>query len=173
VRNPCFVQPTGRFIVPYSPSSGEPCEVVECARSRCGQRSTICLKPAHRTFVENRLAFSRSFKDVARILTETLPGIAWHAVGHAMAAYEIALSYAKERIQFGKPLSSQLQGEGKLTDARASLAKMNNARLAREVVADAREMLGATEFCSNTRLLATTPVSRVCLRMKGPIQSNR
>lgn len=118
--------------------------------------------------VENRLAFSRSFKDTARVLTETRPGIAWHAVGHAMAAYEIALSYAKERIQFGKPLSSfqiiqnklagmlanltsmqlislrlaQLQAEGKVNDARASLAKMNNARLAREVVADAREMLG-------------------------------
>jgi glutaryl-CoA dehydrogenase len=118
--------------------------------------------------VENRLAFSRSFKDTARVLTETRPGIAWHAVGHAMAAYEIALSYARERKQFGKPLSSfqiiqnklagmlanltsmqliclrlaQLQAEGKLTGARASLAKMNNARLAREVVADAREMLG-------------------------------
>ena len=118
--------------------------------------------------VEKRLALSRSFKDVARILTETRPGIAWHAVGHAMAAYEIALSYAKKRVQFGKPLSSfqtvqnklaamlanltsmqliclrlaQLQGEGKLTDARASLAKMTNARLAREVVADSREMLG-------------------------------
>ncbi len=118
--------------------------------------------------IENRLAFSRSFKDTARVLTETRPGIAWHAVGHAMAAYEIALSYARERIQFGKPLSSfqiiqnklagmlanltsmqliclrlaQLQAEGKLNDARASLAKMNNARLAREVVADAREMLG-------------------------------
>jgi glutaryl-CoA dehydrogenase len=118
--------------------------------------------------VKNRLAFSRSFEDTARVLTETRPGIAWHAVGHAMAAYEIALSYAKERIQFGKPLASfqiiqnklavmlanltsmqliclrlaQLQAEGKLTDARASLAKMNNARLAREVVADAREMLG-------------------------------
>lgn len=37
---------------------------------------------------------------------------------------------------------AQLQGEGKWTDGRASLAKMNNARLAREVVADAREMLG-------------------------------
>src|SRR5207244_11583642 len=37
---------------------------------------------------------------------------------------------------------AQLQEEGKMTDAMASLAKMNNARLAREVVADAREMLG-------------------------------
>jgi len=37
---------------------------------------------------------------------------------------------------------SQLEAEGKMTAAMASLAKMNNARLAREVVADAREMLG-------------------------------
>jgi glutaryl-CoA dehydrogenase len=118
--------------------------------------------------VENRLALSRSFKDTARVLTEARCGIAWHAVGHVMAAYEVALSYAKERILFGKPLATsqiiqnklavmlanltsmqllcvrlaQLQAEGQLTDARASLAKMNNARLAREIVADAREMLG-------------------------------
>jgi glutaryl-CoA dehydrogenase len=118
--------------------------------------------------VDNRLAFSRSFKDTARVLAATRSGIAWQAVGHAMAAYEISLSYTKERIQFGQPLASfqliqnklagmlanltsmqllclrlgQLQAEGKMTDAMASLAKMNNARLAREVVAEAREMLG-------------------------------
>lgn len=118
--------------------------------------------------IENRLAFSRNFKDTARVLTATRCGIAWQAVGHAMAAYEIALLYTKERIQFGKPLASfqiiqsklagmlanlttmqllclrlsQLQAKGKMTDAIASLAKMNNARLAREVVAESREMLG-------------------------------
>ncbi|TMB75906.1 MAG: acyl-CoA dehydrogenase [Chloroflexi bacterium] len=95
-------------------------------------------------------------------------GVAWEAVGHAIAAYEIALTYAKERIQFDKPLISfqiiqnklaimlanvttmqllclrlgQLQEEHKMTASMASMAKMNNARLAREVVADAREMLG-------------------------------
>ena len=117
---------------------------------------------------ENRLALSRSFKDTALVLTATRSGVAWEAVGHAVAAYEIALTYAKERIQFSKPLASfqiiqnklaamlanvttmqllclrlsQLEAEGKMTAAMASLAKMNNARLAREVVADAREMLG-------------------------------
>jgi glutaryl-CoA dehydrogenase len=117
---------------------------------------------------ENRLALSRSFKDTARVLTATRSGVAWEAIGHAIAAFEIASSYVKERIQFGKPLASfqiiqqklatmlanvtsmqllclrlaQLQAEGKMTDAMASLAKMNNARLAREVVAEAREMLG-------------------------------
>jgi glutaryl-CoA dehydrogenase len=117
---------------------------------------------------ENRLAESRSFKDTSLVLTATRSGVAWEAIGHAVAAYEIALNYAKERVQFGKPLISfqliqnklanmlanvttmqllclrlsQLQEAGKMTAAMASLAKMNNARLAREVVADAREMLG-------------------------------
>lgn len=118
--------------------------------------------------VANRLAKSRSFKDTSSVLTATRSGVAWEAVGHAVAAYEIALAYAQQRIQFGKPLTSfqliqnklagmlanvtsmqllclrlsQLQAENKMTAAMASLAKMNNARLAREVVADAREMLG-------------------------------
>src|SRR5947209_1346068 len=118
--------------------------------------------------LENRLALSRSFKDTALVLTASRSGVAWQAIGHAIAAYDIALTYTKERIQFGKPLASfqiiqnklaamlanvttmqllclrlsQLQAQGKMTDAMASLAKMNNARLAREVVAEAREMLG-------------------------------
>jgi glutaryl-CoA dehydrogenase len=130
-------------------------------------QTNITLKDAH-VLVGNRLALSRSFKDTAAVLTATRSGVAWEAVGHAVAAYEIALAYTKERIQFGKPLASfqiiqnklssmlanvtsmqllclrlgQLQEQGKMTAAMASLAKMNNARLAREVVAEAREMLG-------------------------------
>ncbi|HEV2235194.1 MAG TPA: acyl-CoA dehydrogenase family protein [Ktedonobacterales bacterium] len=117
---------------------------------------------------ENRLASARSYKDTAKVLTATRSGVAWEAIGHAVAAYEIAVAYTHQRIQFGKTLASfqiiqsklagmlanvttmqllclrlaQLQAEGKMTDAMASLAKMNNARLAREVVAEAREMLG-------------------------------
>jgi glutaryl-CoA dehydrogenase len=117
---------------------------------------------------ENRLARSRTFKDTATVLTATRSGVAWEAIGHAVAAYEIAVNYTRQRIQFGKPLASfqiiqgklagmlanvttmqllclrlsQLQAAGVMTDAMASLAKMNNARLAREVVAEAREMLG-------------------------------
>ncbi len=116
----------------------------------------------------NRLAHAHTFKDTARVLTATRSGVAWEAVGHAIAAYEIAVNYTRQRVQFGKPLASfqliqsklagmlanvtamqllclrlsQLQAAGAMTDAMASLAKMNNARLAREVVADAREMLG-------------------------------
>ena len=130
-------------------------------------QTDIELKDVH-VPVENRLANARSFKDTSEVLTATRSGVAWEAIGHAVAAYEIARDYTSKRIQFGKPLASyqliqsklasmlanvttmqllclrlgQLQGEGKMTAAMASLAKMNNARLAREVVADAREMLG-------------------------------
>ena len=118
--------------------------------------------------VSSRLAGSHSFKDTSRVLTATRFGVAWEAVGHAVAGYEIALNYAKQRTQFGKPLASfqiiqqklatmlanvtsmqllclrlsQLLDQGKMSDGMASLAKMNNARMAREVVAEAREMLG-------------------------------
>jgi glutaryl-CoA dehydrogenase len=85
-----------------------------------------------------------------------------------MAAYEAALAYAKERTTFGKPIASyqlvqaklvgmlaeitamqlvalrlsQLLQAGKMTDGQASLAKMHNARKARQVCADARDVLG-------------------------------
>jgi glutaryl-CoA dehydrogenase len=117
---------------------------------------------------ENRLANSRGFGDAVQVLTPTRHQVAWEAVGHAVAAYELALTYAKERVQFGKPIASfqliqgklakmladitamqtlcfrlsQLRAEGRMTIAMASLAKMHNAKRAYQVVADARDILG-------------------------------
>ena len=117
---------------------------------------------------ENRLANSRGFGDAVQVLTPTRHNVAWEAVGHAVAAYELALTYAKERVQFGKPIASfqliqgklarmladiavmqtlcfrlsQLRAEGRMTIAMASLAKMHNAKRAYQVVADARDILG-------------------------------
>ena len=117
---------------------------------------------------ENRLANSRGFGDAVRVLTPTRHNVAWEAVGHAVAAYELALTYVKERVQFGKPIASfqliqgklarmladitamqtlcfrlsQLREEGRMTIAMASLAKMHNAKRAYQVVADARDILG-------------------------------
>ena len=116
----------------------------------------------------NRLPLARSFKDTARVLAATRNSIAWGALGHATAAYEIALSYCRQRHQFGKPLVAfqivqnrlvkmlaelcsmqlycrqlgRLENEGALTDTIAALAKMNNTRRAREVIAEARDLLG-------------------------------
>lgn len=117
---------------------------------------------------ENRLALASSSKATGKVLVMTRVGVAWEAIGHAMAAYEIALAYARKREQFGKPIASfqmiqeklvkmlseitamqfmtlrlsQLLEQGKLTDAQASLAKMHNAAKAREIVAVGREILG-------------------------------
>jgi glutaryl-CoA dehydrogenase len=116
----------------------------------------------------NVLPGAQSFKDAGRVLASTRIAVAWGALGHAVAAYEAALAYTKQRTQFGKPLVafqlvqdqlvkmlaevtamqlyclrvSRLEEQGKLTDTIAALAKMNNTRKARQVIADARDLLG-------------------------------
>jgi glutaryl-CoA dehydrogenase len=117
---------------------------------------------------ENRLPGARSFKDAGRVLAGTRNVVAWGALGHATAAYEVAAAYAAERTQFGKPLVSfqivqdklvkmlaevtamqlyclrlgRLIEESRLTDTIAALAKMNNTRKARQVCWEARDPLG-------------------------------
>src|SRR5256885_16569158 len=54
----------------------------------------------------NRLQLDRSFRDTARVLRVTRYGVAWEATGCQMGAYEHALKYAQERLQFGKPIGS-------------------------------------------------------------------
>ena len=116
----------------------------------------------------NRLQGGNSFRDTARVLKMTRYAVAWMATGCAMGAYEAALKYAQERLQFGKPIASfqlvqdllakmianitasqclitrqaQLHAEGKLTDAHAALAKAFTTAKCRETVAWARELLG-------------------------------
>jgi glutaryl-CoA dehydrogenase len=118
--------------------------------------------------LENKLAGADSFRDATRVLTATRGGAAWESLGHAIAAYEIALNYGKTRIQFGRPIASfqlvqhklagmlaeitsmqlycfrmaQLQEQGRWTGPMASLAKMNHARKARQICLDARDILG-------------------------------
>ena len=118
--------------------------------------------------LENRLAKADTFKDTSKVLVATRAMVAWECIGHAIASYEAALTYAKEREQFGKPVAgfqliqnklanmlaeittmqllcfrlAQLQEEGKMSGGMASLAKMNNARKAKQVCADARDIMG-------------------------------
>jgi glutaryl-CoA dehydrogenase len=117
---------------------------------------------------DNQLAEAHSFRAATRVLTATRGGAAWESLGHAVAAYEIALDYAKTREQFGKPIASyqlvqaklaemlaeitamqlycfrmaQLQEQGRWTGPMASLAKLNHARKARQICLDARDVLG-------------------------------
>src|SRR5258705_1697197 len=56
---------------------------------------------------ENRLQGDTSFRDTARVLRMTRYLVGWEATGCAMGAYENALKYAQERLQFGKPIGSE------------------------------------------------------------------
>ncbi len=95
-------------------------------------------------------------------------GISWGAIGSALACYDCALRYAKERIQFDRPIGGfqlqqkklaemlteitkaqlmsfrlgQLKGEGKATTAQISMAKRNNVNMAIEIAREARQILG-------------------------------
>ena len=117
---------------------------------------------------ENKLAGGNSFKDVNRVLKLTRGGVAWNAVGCQMGAFEAALAYAKERVQFGRPIAgfqliqdllarmagnvtaslgmavrvAQLQEEGVFRDDHAALAKSFVTIRGRETVAWARELFG-------------------------------
>ena len=53
---------------------------------------------------DNRLPGANSFKDTGRVLAGTRNTVAWADLGHATAAYEIAVAYCKQNKQFGKPL---------------------------------------------------------------------
>jgi glutaryl-CoA dehydrogenase len=118
--------------------------------------------------VENRLPGARSFKDTGRVLASTRASCAWAALGHAVSAYDAALTYAKRREQFGRPLCrfqivqdrlvkmlaevtamqlyclqlGRLGADGRASDTIAGLAKLHNTTKARQVIADARDLLG-------------------------------
>ncbi|OLT22769.1 acyl-CoA dehydrogenase [Ornithinimicrobium sp. CNJ-824] len=116
----------------------------------------------------NRLAGARTFEDTNRVLARSRQTVAWEALGHAVAAYEGALTYARRREQFGRPLAhnqlvqddlarmvtlitsmqlmctrmSQLEEQGRCTLEHAAMAKLHTTTAAREVVATARDLLG-------------------------------
>ena len=117
---------------------------------------------------ENHLPGTASFKDTAEVLKATRAACAWMALGHAVAGYDAALTYAGQRTQFGKPLVrfqivqeklvrmlaeitamqlycvriGRLDEADTMSDTIASLAKLNNTSKARDVLAEARNLLG-------------------------------
>lgn len=54
----------------------------------------------------NRLQNANSFRDTASVLRLTRAEVAWAAVGNSVGAYEAAVTYASQRVQFGKPIAS-------------------------------------------------------------------
>jgi glutaryl-CoA dehydrogenase len=122
---------------------------------------------------------ARGLKSPLMCLTQARYGIAWGAVGSAMACYEEAVRYSKERIQFDKPIASfqlvqerlvdmlegvtlgqllayrlgRLKDQGKLKHTQVSLAKRHNVMMARRVASSARWTLGANGIHSEYQVM--------------------
>jgi glutaryl-CoA dehydrogenase len=116
-----------------------------------------------------RLPESAGLRSPLKCLDQARYGIAWGAVGAAMACYEEALAYAKNRVQFAGPIAGhqlqqvrlaemlteitkaqlvclqlgRLKERGQATRARISMAKRNNVNVACEIAREARRLLGA------------------------------
>ena len=126
----------------------------------------------------NRLQGGNSFRDTARVLRMTRYMVGWASTGIQMGAYETALKYAQERLQFGKPIASfqmvqellakmlanltacqclmlrlaQLDDEGRLDDQHAALAKAFCTSKSRETVSWGREILGGNGIVADYNL---------------------
>ena len=118
---------------------------------------------------ENLLPRAEGLKAPLGCLTQARYGIAWGAMGAAMACYDAALRYARERIQYGKPIAAfqlvqrklvimlqeitkgqllclhlgRLKDQGAMRHTQVSLAKMNNVEQALEIARMARDIFGA------------------------------
>jgi glutaryl-CoA dehydrogenase len=112
---------------------------------------------------------SGGLKSPLMCLTAARYGISWGAVGAAMACYDEAVSYAKQRVMFGKPIGGfqiqqarladmlteitkaqllcvqlgRLKDQGQSTPQQVSLAKRNNVNMATDIARETRRLLGA------------------------------
>ena len=119
---------------------------------------------------ENLLPGTKGLQSPLSCLNQARYGIAWGALGAAMACYEEAVTYAKTRIQFDKPIASfqmiqeklvymlteitkgqllclqvgRLKDQDKATPQQISMAKMNNVYHALQIARTARDILGAS-----------------------------
>lgn len=125
-----------------------------------------------------KLPGARSFKDTSRVLQATRLGVAWAALGQAHASYETAVHYAKQRVQFGRPLAAsqivqnrlaemlseltslqtllmgltRAEERGELSGPGASLGKYTATRTARDLARNARDLLGGNGILIENRV---------------------
>lgn len=117
---------------------------------------------------ENLLPNVKGLKGPLTCLSSARYGISWGAIGAALDCYDTALRYAKERVQFGRPIAQfqltqkklaemiteitkaqllawrlgTLKNEGRATPAQISMAKRNNVEMAIKIARESRSILG-------------------------------
>ena len=77
-----------------------------------------------RVGADARLARARNWDDANRVLAKSRQTVAWEALGHAVAAYEAAVTYALRREQFGRPLARFQLVQDKLSHMLADITAM-------------------------------------------------
>ncbi|HYH56543.1 MAG TPA: acyl-CoA dehydrogenase family protein [Anseongella sp.] len=117
---------------------------------------------------DNILPGTEGLKGPLSCLNQARYGIAWGAIGAAMDCYDTALRYARQRVQFGKPIAAfqlqqkklaemitgitkaqllawrlgTLKNSGRASPAQVSMAKRNNVEMALRIAREARQVLG-------------------------------
>ncbi|HKE89263.1 MAG TPA: acyl-CoA dehydrogenase family protein [Gemmatimonadales bacterium] len=135
---------------------------------RASDTSELVLQDVH-VPKDALLPKSGGLKSPLMCLTQARYGIAWGAVGAAMACYDEAVSYAKNRVMFSKPIGAfqlqqarlaemlteitkaqllclqlgRLKDAGTMTPQQVSLAKRNNVSMATDIARETRRLLGA------------------------------
>lgn len=115
------------------------------------------------------LSHARGLKSALTCLNKARFGIAWGAVGSALTCCDVAIEYASNRVQFGKPLAqfqmvqkklaetvtaiaqaqlmnyrlAELADNGDITTGQISMAKRSNVEMALNAARTCRQILGA------------------------------
>jgi glutaryl-CoA dehydrogenase len=145
---------------------------------RAAWQTHITMKDCHVPEVA-RLPGARGLGSTLSVLTHSRYGVGWDGLGQASDCYETALSYTKEREQFGSPIASyqlvqarlveminevslsqllsihigRLKDAGELDAATVSMFKMNNVAKARRTAALARDVLGGNGILLDYRVM--------------------
>jgi glutaryl-CoA dehydrogenase len=148
------------------------------ASQRAAWQTHITLEDCHVPQAA-RLPKAEGLGSTLSILTHSRYGVGWDGLGQATDCYEVALAYAKEREQFGRPIASfqlvqqklvemvneislsqllsihvgRLKDAGGLDPATVSMFKMNNVAKARRIAATARDVLGGNGILLDYRVM--------------------
>jgi glutaryl-CoA dehydrogenase len=148
------------------------------ASQRAAWQTQITLEECH-VPEGARLPKAGGLGSTLSILTHSRYGVGWDGLGQAADCYEVALEYAKEREQFGRPIASfqlvqqklvemvneislsqllsihvgRLKDAGGLDPATVSMFKMNNVAKARQIAATARDVLGGNGILLDYRVM--------------------
>jgi glutaryl-CoA dehydrogenase len=148
------------------------------ASQRASWQTHITLEDCHVSEAA-RLPKAEGLGSTLSILTHSRYGVGWDGLGQATDCYEVALAYAKEREQFGRPIASfqliqqklvemvneislsqllsihvgRLKDAGGLDPATVSMFKMNNIAKARQIAALARDVLGGNGILLDYRVM--------------------